>query len=62
MAAENGHAAAQYNLGLMYANGEGVEQNMTKCKQWIQKAFENSDVGISQRAEDFWNINDLWQY
>ena len=25
--AEQGHADAQYNLGLMYANGEGVPQD-----------------------------------
>ena len=26
-AAEQGHAKAQFNLGVMYANGEGVSQN-----------------------------------
>ena len=30
--------AAQYNLGLMYANGEGVKQDYFKAKEWYEKA------------------------
>ena len=33
-----GHADAQYNLGAMYANGEGVPQDSVKAVEWWQKA------------------------
>ena len=39
-AAEQGFAAAQYNLGLMYANGQGVHQDDAQAVQWYRKAAE----------------------
>ena len=36
--AENGHAASQVNLGAMYENGEGVEQNDNEALKWYRKA------------------------
>ena len=36
--AEQGNAAAQYNLGLMYANGEGVPQNDAEAAKWYRLA------------------------
>ncbi|MEY3089770.1 MAG: hypothetical protein RL113_86 [Pseudomonadota bacterium] len=36
--AKKGDPKAQYNLGLMYANGEGVQKNIQKAKQWYEKA------------------------
>ena len=38
--AEQGHAAAQYNLGLMYDNGEGVAQDDGKAVKWYRLAAE----------------------
>ena len=32
-AAEHGDVEAQFNLGLMYRSGEGVEQNENKAKE-----------------------------
>ena len=40
-AAEQGHARAQYNLGLAYGNGEGVPQNWWKASFWLFIAAEN---------------------
>jgi len=37
-AAELGNSVAQYNLGLMYKAGRGVEQNDAKAVEWYQKA------------------------
>ena len=37
-AAEQGDAAAQYYLGLMYANGKGVAQNNAEAKYWFTLA------------------------
>ncbi len=36
--AERGHAKAQFGLGLMYGNGEGVPQDYAEALQWYRKA------------------------
>jgi TPR repeat protein len=36
--AEQGHAAAQFNLGLLYANGQGVPKDDAQARQWYEKA------------------------
>jgi TPR repeat protein len=41
LAAEQGVAAAQYDLGLMYANGEGVPQNYAEAVKWWLAASES---------------------
>ena len=38
--AEEGDADAQVNLGLMYANGEGVPQDDAEAVAWTRKAAE----------------------
>jgi TPR repeat protein len=38
--AEAGDSGCQNNLGLMYANGEGVPQNDAEAVMWIRKAVE----------------------
>lgn len=43
-AAEQGLADAQFNLGLMYANGEGVEKDMTQASELFKKAAEQGHV------------------
>ena len=53
MAAEQGDAAAQHNLGVMYANGQGVAQDYVKAHMWSdivaidgssKKAAPNRDI------------------
>ena len=39
-AAEQGHAAAQNNLGAMYANGQGVARSDAEAVKWFRKAAE----------------------
>lgn len=39
-AADGGNAAAQYNLGVMYANGRGVPKNDAQAGVWFRKAAE----------------------
>ena len=39
-AAEAGIAPAQYNLGLMYDNGQGVPQNYAEAMSWYRRAAE----------------------
>ena len=62
--AEQGNADAQYNLGVMYANGEGVLKDLSKAKYWIKKAYENPGVSASTKglAEWNWNLFKLWKY
>lgn len=39
-AAECGDAGAQFNLGVCYAKGEGVEKDAAQAAEWIRKAAE----------------------
>jgi len=41
--AENGDTIAQYNLGNMYDNGEGVTTDMKKAVFWYKKAAKQGD-------------------
>jgi S1-C subfamily serine protease len=40
MAAMQGHAPSQFNLGLMYLEGEGVPKDNVKAAEWWRKAAE----------------------
>lgn len=42
--AEQGYADAQFNLGLMYANGEGVEADTSKAVELFKQAAEQGNV------------------
>ena len=44
IAARLGHADAQYNLGNMYANGEGVLQDNVIAHMWLNIASANGDA------------------
>ena len=39
-AAEQGHESAQFNLGVMYDNGEGVTEDDAEAVKWYRKAAE----------------------
>ena len=41
--AEQENAMAQYNLGVMYKNGQGVKQDYEKAVYWYKKAAEQGD-------------------
>ena len=43
-AAEQGHAWAQFNLGVMYANGEGIPEDDAEAVRWYRKAAEQGDA------------------
>ena len=38
--AEQGNAEAQFNVGLMYYEGDGVEQDYAEAAKWFSKASE----------------------
>ena len=54
--ADQGFAGAQYNLGAMYANGEGVPQNATEAVKWYRRAADqglaNAQFGLGHMYAD----------
>ena len=46
MAAEQGHADAQYKLGLCYELGNGVAKDKVEAYKWYRKAAEQGNVEI----------------
>ena len=43
-AAEQGHAKAQYHLGAMYADGQGVLEDSTEAVKWYLAAAEQGNA------------------
>ncbi len=43
--AEQGNVVAQFNLGVAYANGQGVPQNDMEAVRWYRKAVEFHHAG-----------------
>ena len=53
LAAEQGHAAAQYNLGVAYAEGEGVRQDDVQAHMWFNlAAAEGSEARPPERRDE----------
>ena len=42
--AEQGDAAAQFNLGVMYGNGRGVKQDYFEAVKWYRQAEKQGDA------------------
>ena len=55
MAAEQGHAEAQNNLGMSYRTGSGVEEDDVEAVRWIRKAAEQGDA-LAQKGLGFMYI------
>ena len=53
MAAEQGDAAAQYNLGLCYANGHGVKKNIETAVEWFNKAANQGDSDAIRALREY---------
>ena len=43
-AAQQGFARAQYNLGVLYTNGDGVPQDPSQAAQWFRRAADQEDA------------------
>jgi TPR repeat protein len=56
LSAEQGHASAQYNLGLMYANGQGVPQDFKEAVKWwklsAEQGFGNAQYDLGMMYYD----------
>ena len=42
--AEQGNASAQFSLGVMYNNGQGVKQDDVEAVKWYRKAAKQGDA------------------
>jgi TPR repeat protein len=54
-AADQGHANAQYNLGVMYSTGQGVPQDYVEAHKWFNLAASRltdseRDTAVKKRA------------
>ena len=54
LATNQGNADAQYNLGVMYANGQGLKQDYKKAKDLFGKAC---DAGIQLGCDYYKDLN-----
>jgi uncharacterized protein len=43
LAADQGNAQAQSNIGALYANGWGVERDPAQARTWMEKAATAAD-------------------
>lgn len=55
LAADQGDAQAQFNLGVMIAKGRGTAASQTVAKQWLQLAADQGD------AQALYNLGVLHQ-
>ena len=53
LAADQGFAAAQYNLGTMYVRGRGVPEDVVTAHMWVSLAASRStsDVALDRAAQ-----------
>lgn len=56
--AEQGNAHAQYSLGIMYANGQGITKNEAEAVKWYRKAADQGDAH-AQHNLGFMYVNGL---
>jgi hypothetical protein len=54
--AAQGNANAQYNLGVMYANGNGVPKDYKQVVHWYHKAAGQGDAGAQ------YNLGVMYEY
>ena len=51
-AADRGVADSQYNLGILYARGIGVEQNLAESFKWFSLAAAQGDADSVRKRDD----------
>lgn len=56
--AEQGHVKAQYNLGVAYARGMGVPQDMTEATKWWRWAAELGHEAAKDKLKELGAVDD----
>ncbi len=57
--ADGGDASAQYNLGLLYHHGLGVERQLGEAAKWYGRAAENGDADAQKAIGDLY-VQGFW--
>ncbi|MCZ6482852.1 MAG: peptidoglycan-binding protein, partial [Alphaproteobacteria bacterium] len=57
--ADGGDASAQYNLGLLYHHGLGVERKLSEAAKWYGRAAENGDADAQKAIGDLY-LKGFW--
>ena len=57
-AAEQGHAKAQFNLGLTYYYGEGVPKDVAEAVKWYRKAAELGNADAQRILGSLYYVGD----
>ncbi len=57
--ADGGDASAQYNLGLLYHHGLGVERQLGEAAKWYARATENGDAD-AQKSIGYLYVKCFW--
>ena len=51
-AADQNHHLAQFNLGQMFAHGQGLPQSESMALMWIRRAADGGDIGAQYNLGD----------
>ena len=49
--AAEGSSSAQYDLGMRYLNGDGLEKNLELAKKWLQRAADQDNTQAKQQLQ-----------
>ena len=63
--AKQGDISAQYELGVMYAEGRGIDKDMSKAKYYLDKVINNDNKrrpAFVEVAKIYWKMFELWKY
>ncbi|MEO1917324.1 MAG: SEL1-like repeat protein [Candidatus Thioglobus sp.] len=63
--AKQGDISAQYELGVMYAEGRNVDKNLSKAKNYLDQVINNqnkSDFAFIDVAKIYWEMFELWKH
>lgn len=50
--AQEGSASAQYDLGIRYLDGKGVERNEDKALEWLKKSAAQDNIPAKQKLKE----------
>ena len=60
--AEMGYAPCQFNIGVAYLIGSGIEKDLSKAKYWLQQAMDSTYDEFSDSAKYLYAIHELDKY
>lgn len=50
--AEVGSPTAQYELGMRYLTGKGVEKNLTEARKWLEAAAKQDNIWAKRKLKE----------